>query len=401
MTKTLLVLAASRYQLDTIRKARALSHRVVTLDNVPSNPGHREADRSCNIDTTDKNAVLEAAIRENIDGVISPCTDVAVPTAAFIAGEMGLPGPPVESALIACSKVLFRRFLSDQGFPAPEALRIQADFLPDEALFEKGRWILKPDRSSGSKGIFIIGSVEEYRRRLPETLGFSPERTGIMERFIEGRQGTCEGFLRAGKIEWSCLLDRLTAGPPYVATRGHLVPSLLPQRLSNRLLTQLENVWQRLRITDGPFDCDFVATEEEVYLIELSPRLGGNCISKLILAATGVDLVECAVHHALGTGVGNITAQEARPAAAVILGVERPGRLAFNREEAARLKEEAWVVDFSLDAAYGDPVQPFINGRNRIGEAMLFGSDRTDLARKVEEFNGRLALAAVDQSRPS
>src|SRR5512136_1729181 len=104
MNKTLLVLAASRYQLETIRCAKRLGLRVITLDNLPDNPGHLEADRCYNIDTTDMEAVLDAARKERIDGVIAACTDVAVPTAAFLAQELGLAGPPLESARIVCSK---------------------------------------------------------------------------------------------------------------------------------------------------------------------------------------------------------------------------------------------------------------------------------------------------------
>ena len=81
----LLVLAASTYQLRTIRTAKRLGYRVVTTDNVPTNPGHALADQAYSTDTTDLEGVLAIARRERLDGVIAPCTDVAVPTAAVFA----------------------------------------------------------------------------------------------------------------------------------------------------------------------------------------------------------------------------------------------------------------------------------------------------------------------------
>ncbi len=396
MNKSLLVLAASRYQLDVIRKARALGHRVITLDNCPSNPGHAEADSCWNIDTTDMNAALDVALRENVDGIVSPCTDVAAPTAAFIANRMGLPGPPFESVKVACSKVRFREFLSRNGMPAPEAMRIDADFRPAEDIFKKSRWIMKPDQCSGSKGIFVIESQGDYRRRLPETLEFSPQGVGILERFIEGFQGTCEGVLRNGRIEQIFLLDRMTAEPPYVATRGHCFPTTLPVLSRERLLHQLHRVWSLMGISDGPFDCDFVASEQEVYILELSPRLGGNCISKLLQAATGFDIVEYAIRYALGENPKTPAVLHLRPTAAVILGVQRGGRLAFDREEAECLKREPWVLQLSLDVAFGATVFPFINGRNRIGEALIAGSARNELELRVLELYQRLSLIVED-----
>src|SRR5205814_6491021 len=98
-----------------------------------------------------------------------------------------------------------------------------------------GFWILKPDRSSGSKGIFTIRSSEQLAARLPETLAFSPTGTAVLEEFIDGHQGTCEGIVRNNRIARAFFLDRQTAPRPYVATHGHHVPTLLPQRLQIRI----------------------------------------------------------------------------------------------------------------------------------------------------------------------
>src|SRR5262249_17684232 len=94
--RTLLVLAASLYQIPVTERAKARGSRVITTDNVPSNPGHRLADRAYSVDTTDQAGVLEIARRENVAGIIAACTDVAVPTAAFVAARLGLRAPPPE-----------------------------------------------------------------------------------------------------------------------------------------------------------------------------------------------------------------------------------------------------------------------------------------------------------------
>ncbi|NMQ18946.1 hypothetical protein E4P82_06820 [Candidatus Competibacter phosphatis] len=107
--KTLLVLAASRYQIPIITTAKRLGYRVLTIDNVPDNPGHALADQACFIDTTDIQGVLAVARRERVDGVIAACTDVAVPTAAVVAQALDLPGISPDAARITCDKNLFSR----------------------------------------------------------------------------------------------------------------------------------------------------------------------------------------------------------------------------------------------------------------------------------------------------
>ena len=393
--KTLLILAASLYQLEAIKTAKRLGYRVVTTDNTPANPGHALADKSYGVDTTDRDAVLDLARRECVDGVIAPCTDVALPTAAYVAEQLALPGAPLDSAHMVTSKVAFRDFLKKNSFPMPETYAVSANSRPDRRLFIGERWIVKPDRSSGSKGVCIIDSEQDFYQHLPETLRFSPTRVGVLEKFLEGFQGTCEGFLSGGRVVLSWVLDRQTAPAPYVTTCGHRVPSRLPATLQARLITYLETIWRMLCIENGPFDCDFVVSNDEVYILEMTPRLGGNSISSLVRLAAHCDIVELSVKHACGD-LELIPKQPAvKPTAVVLLGVFKQGRLCYDASEMKALQNEPWVKSLVLDAKLGEPVVPFINSRHRVGEAIVYGKDRDELDARVLELKQRLGLKAV------
>jgi biotin carboxylase len=397
MNKKLLVLAASSQQIETIITAKRLGYYVITLDNLPSNPGHALADLACNVDTTDREAVLEVACRENIQGIIAACTDVAVPTAAYVAHEMHLKGPPLASSQIMCSKVQFRNFLSSQGFAVPPHIPFETGFAPDRSLFQGTRWILKPNHSSGSKGVFIVDSKSEFLRRAVETLSFSPDRQGILEQFIDGSQGTCEGFLKDGQIALTFILDRHTADPPYVATTGHTTPSRLPPNLQRMLLNDLTRIWQVLGVTDGPFDCDFVATADTVYLLEISPRIGGNSISNLLRTALGFDIVKSGIRHALGEDVVLPLNLDTKPSAVVIFGVPNSGRLRYSRTQSDELIREPWLHTLSFEVEWNGLVRPFINSRERIGYAIVTGKDRAEVDSRVEELKRRLSLRAENE----
>jgi len=389
-----MVLAASSQQTETIATAKRLGYYVLTLDNRPSNPGHALADRFCNVDTMDREAVLEVARREKIEGIIAACTDVAVPTAAYVAQEMHLVGPPFASSQIVCSKVLFRAFLRSRGFAVPTHISFEAGFEPDDDLFQGERWVIKPSRSSGSKGIFVVASKAEFLQRAPETLAFSPEGQGILEKYINGFQGTCEGFLKDGELAVACILDRRTADLPYVATTGHVLPSRLPQNLQQMLLSDLNRIWNALGITEGPFDCDFVATPDSVYLLEISPRMGGNSISNLLRTALGFDIVECSIHHAMSEPVILPRDVKVKPSAVVIFGVPTGGRLRYDRAQAHELLRETWLHSLAFEIEWNGPVRPFINSRERIGYAIVSGPDRDHVDSRVDELKRRLGLRA-------
>jgi len=396
MSKTLLVLAASGYQLNAIRTAQRLGYRVVTTDNRPDNPGHALADRAYGADTTDVRAVIDLARAEKISGVISPCTDVAVTTAALVARELGLAGVPPAAARLLTNKPAFRRFLRDEGIPCPEFHVIGKDDvqMPDVS-WQDACWILKPDFSSGSKGIFVVRDKQELAARVPQTRAFSPTGTVLLECFIAGHQATCEGVLESGRIGFSVVLDRQTAALPYVVTTGHHLPTVMEPEGLARLHARMQQVWSRLGVTDGPFDCDFVWSGGEIFLLEMTPRLGGNCISQLMRLATGFDLVEYAVQQACGA-VPLLPREAAiRPSAVVLLGATSAGRLFYDESELAALSSEPWVQAIAMDAVCGTRVEPFINGRHRLGEAYVTADSRAALDARVMELKDRLTLDAA------
>lgn len=390
---TILVLAASTYQLSAITTAKKLGFRVVTTDNESANPGHALADVSYGVDTLDLEGVLRIAKRERIDGVIAPCTDVAVPTAAYVAQALSLPGPPYASAVIACSKSGFRRFMRTNNLPAPESIDIDPTYRPDAALFAEGAWIMKPDRSSGSKGVFVVRSPREFEAHVAETLSFSPDGCGVLEKYIEGFQGTCEGILEGGRIVRSFFLDRRTVPLPHVATCGHIVPTVLPPERQRDMLRMLEEVWGLLQVTDGPFDCDFVVGASGAYILEMTPRLGGNSIAKLLSVATGFDIVEYSIRHACGATTALPSNFEVRPTSILIFGTGDAGVLTYDEGEYVRLQLEPWIESISMDLPAGAPVEAFINGRHRVGEALVHGEDRDVLERRIAEVRERMKIS--------
>jgi biotin carboxylase len=395
MNKTLLVLAASLNQVPAIETAKRMGYRTITTDNNPENPGHALADSSFGVDTTDVDNILALARREHVSGVIAPATDVAVVTAAHVSEQLHLLGPPVAAACILTQKYQFREFLRRSCFACPRALLLNEGQVPDEELFDGRAWLIKPNRSSGSKGVFILSTYEEFLANVAKSRAFSLDRTAVLEEFVNGTQHTCEGVLQGGRIALALVTDRDTAPTPYAATAGHRVPTRLPATLQGAALRLIEDGFGRLGIASGPFDCDFVAGSEGIVLIEMTPRLGGSSLSSLFKASLDFDLVAYAVAHACADSCFIPEPREPRPTSTAILGVEKGGRLAWNAAEADALRQEEWVDTLILDFPQGAPVKRFISGRQRVGEALIVGTDRQDLDSRIAEFQRRLALTAV------
>src|SRR5436190_13344602 len=96
----LFVLGAGAYQLPVIRRALDLGCHVVVADYRPDNPGHRLASASEIVSTVDRDAILDVARRHAVDGVLTYGSDVSVPSVAYVAERLGLPGNPYETAAL-------------------------------------------------------------------------------------------------------------------------------------------------------------------------------------------------------------------------------------------------------------------------------------------------------------
>lgn len=386
---TLLVLAASPYQIPFIAAGKRLGCRVLTADNKPENPGHALADESFICDTTDIDGLVALARRQKVDGVVAAATDIALDAAAAIASDLGLPGPSVECAQVLTRKLTFRQLQSQLGLPHP----LWSGTLDGHHVAPP--WIVKPNRASGSKGVAIVNDISKLDEAWQAAGRESADKCAIIESCLPGLQGTIEGVMHDGRIAASLVTDRLTVALPAAATRGHRTPGSLAPSSHADLHQQVERVFERMSYRSGPFDGDFLIREDgRCVLIELTPRAGGNSLVQLLKHAAGFDMTEYVVMSALG--ISRPTAAfEVLPAAVEILGVERNGTLQYDEDAVAQLATEPGIRHIQMDMPAGAPVRAFIDGRHRVGEIIATADTPEAVHAIVENARKRIDLRVV------
>lgn len=379
MNKKILIFPASTYQLPFIEKAIEMGLYVITLDNVPNNPGHVIAHKSYNISTTNDKEIIEVCKYEHVDAVLSPCSDVSLIALSKVGEALNLISPNTLCTKTLTSKINFRTFQCNQGIPHPE---FQALSSYDEGIKLSFPFIMKPDVSLGSKGVFIVEDKSEFCSRYVETRTYSLSKKIVIEKEIHGHHLTVEGIMRNGKLHKMFVSDRITAPNPYTATWGHIMPSIYSnnEEIISRITLQIEKIFMNLNYTDGIFDSDIVFDNSgEVYIIELTPRVGGNSLVRLIKAAYGFDIVDYALKQALGI---NELIKFTKPDSFFklkLLGSMYESVMRYELDEIECLKQHPDILHIQLDYPSGSIVQPFINGRNRAGEVLFRASSIVEL----------------------
>ena len=314
--KKVLFLGGSAAQLPAIQYARSAGHRVITADYLPDNPGHALAHEYHNISTIDKQAILELATSLLIDGIVAYASEPAAPTAAFVAEKLGLPTNPYETVDILTSKDRYRAFLAQHGFICPSHRACRS---PQEARSCVGTLalpvVVKPVDSSGSRGVTVVHDWGDMETAYAHALSFSRTKRVIVEEFVGrmGEQIIGEGFVWRGELIVSCFgkhrFDPRING--LVPVGGDFPFGDEDTRRSLR--QELQRLITTVGLKMGPMNLEFrLGPDGEVYLMEVTPRNGGNMLPQLVTHATGFDMVKNTVDVALGVGCDQPEAREMR-----------------------------------------------------------------------------------------
>lgn len=306
--KKILLLGGSAQQIVAIETAKRQGYETVLCDYLPDNPGQYVSDHFYLVSTTDREAVLEVARKEEVDGVLAYASDPAAPTAAYVAEKLGLPGNPYESVEILCSKDRFRAFLKENGFCTPEARGY--DTVEDAAAdISAGVFrlpvIVKPVDSSGSKGVGKVSTQEEAEEKLGYAMSFSRGKRIVVEEYVEkfGYQIAGDGLSIDGKLVFrSFANDHFNPAcvNPFVPISASF-PYNMPEEVQEKIHEEIQRLLTLLGMRTCTYNFDIRIDEQyNVYLMEVAPRDGGNYIPDVIRYQTGIDLVDCAVKGAMG-----------------------------------------------------------------------------------------------------
>ncbi len=312
--KKLLLLGGSAQQIVAIETAKKLGYYTVLCDYLTDNPGQCIADKFYLVSTTDKEAVLDVARKEQVDGILAYASDPAAPTAAYVAEKMGLSGNPYESVEILCNKDKFRKFLSENGFCTPKAQGYDSITEAEKDILE-GKFqfpiIVKPVDSSGSKGVSRIDNVAQIQEKLEYAMSFSRGNRIVVEEFVEkyGYQIAGDGLSIDGKLVFRCFANdhfNPSCVNPFVPISASF-PYNMPDEVQDKIHEEIQRLISLLGMKTCTYNFDIrIDKDYNVYLMEIAPRDGGNYIPQLIKYATGIDLVECSVKAAMGETIENI-----------------------------------------------------------------------------------------------
>lgn len=397
--KKLMLLGGLRYLLPVIEEAHKLGIYVITADYLPDNIAHKYSDEYCNVSIIDKEAVLKAAQDLKIDGILSHAVDPGVVSAAYVADKMGLPFQcSYEAACILQDKSRFRQFLHDNGFNCPNAKGYTnaEEALKDVDYFN---WpvIVKPVDSAGSKGVSRVDDPKKLLDAITYALSESHNGHFIIEDFLEkqGFSAGSESFVVDGKLLYNGFYDQYfdkNAVNPYTPS-AEVWPSIMEQKYQEEIRAELQRLFTLLGVTTGLFNVECrVCTNGKAYLMEVSPRAGGNRLAEMLNYAADVNINEAETRKAIGLPVVNMHEPNYRGHFAIlVLHSEKEGVL--KKIEIETTFREKHVIEEEIRISVGDKVGSFTGANAALGTLFLRFETREDLNKALESTKDWLNIS--------
>ena len=301
--KTVLVAGAGRGQVGLYKAAREMGVRSIAASIRGDYPGFELADEIDYIDITDVEAVLEAAKKHRADAIVTACVDITVPSVGYTCDALGLRGLSYEAAKTCTNKLAMKKAFEENGVRAARYVRCDKDNAADIASACSHLdypLITKPVDLCGSRGINIVKDPAELAEAVRMTISDSAEDYCIVEEYIDGYEFSATAFVSDGEILFELPTGDVRYGENDEIPAGHYLPFEADDDVLKDTDAQMRAGIRALGLDNCAVNADLMLMDGRVYILEMTGRLGANCIPELTSIYMGYDINRMIIENALG-----------------------------------------------------------------------------------------------------
>ena len=305
--KKAIVLGVGNAQVDLLRYLKSTDWHVIGCSYRHEGRGLAHVDEFELLNVTDMNGIEKLAQTKKADIVYSIGSDLAMPTVAHVSSILGLPSlVPTETAAMLQNKLKLRGFLAAHGISPIKFKEVRSKADLDDWIHYPA--IVKPVDNQGQRGVFLASNAEEAYAGIDGSLQHSRSKTLIIEEFLDGPEVSANTFISNGQTVFNEISDRLVVeGYAGGIPRGHIYPSqACPPDMLAQTKALVEKCNCKLGILNGPVYYQIILTSNGPRIVEVTPRLDGCHMWRLIKKVSGVDLLDACIKQLTGDALPDL-----------------------------------------------------------------------------------------------
>lgn len=385
--KAVLVFGCGELQKSIIGRAHKMGLYVVGIDPCEDAFCKDDVDAFEVVGGQDFDGTCAVVEKHGIDAIVTAATDKPLVMMARIAEKYGFPFFSVDTAKWSTDKFQMKQRFLEGGVPCAKGRLVKSVEETSDMVYPV---IVKPRDNSGSRGVKLCRTKEELEQSMAEALEYSKLDSVLVEEFIEGPEYSIEGLHYDGKSEVIQFTEKKTTEFPYNVELGHKQPANLSEEQKDAIREIVAKIGEALKFENCPSHTELKINERGIFVIETSPRLGGDYItSVLVPLSTGINIEDQLLNIALGQAIDTHTGRTNK--ASGISFFSLPCGIVASIDSAID-EVGRWpnVSSFAYHFSVGDQIHPITSSLNRYGQFIVWGESRELVDTLIANYEERI-----------
>lgn len=298
--KKAIVLAGGYDQIALIQELKHKNYYVLLLDYLENPPAKSFADVHFQVSTLDYDKVKEISVENNVDLVITACTDQALLIAAKVSEELNLPFYlKSDKAALVTNKKYMKSIMLENNIPTSRyAISSDANLIDKYSL--EYPLVIKPVDCNSSKGVKKVYNPEMFTEYFAQALSLSRDKCVIIEDYIDGEEISSDFIIQNGKVIFLCSTN---SNKIFEQNSFTIIQSVYPCvnfEQESQLVCIAQKIVDAFELPDGPLLLQTIWHNDAFYVVEFSERIGGGSKYDFIHQLTGFNIMEYYVNLNLG-----------------------------------------------------------------------------------------------------
>lgn len=394
-----LVLGGTNPHIHLLNKLKDRGYYTILIDYYLNPPAKPFADEHILASTMDKDAVLDIAKSRNVSLVITTNIDQANITACYVAEQLNLPHPySYETALNVTDKSRMKSIMWEYGI-STSSYAICSSI--EEIEIEKINFpvVVKPADSNGSRGVHKCLDKDELLFYFKEAKEGSRNGKVIVEEYVDGTEVSFYYFIQNQKAHYITSNQRFrfrTGTTGVIQSAGGLYPVALPQIVYNKMQENANKIVKAFRLDNTPIFIQAIATDNDIFVIEFAPRIGGGLSYRLIENENQFDIISATIDSFLGEQPSLHILQPDRYSA--VMNVYAPGIIMGEFLHTEIVIQEGLAKEFYQYKMHGSEVSKDMSSGSRVGAFFIQGKIVQDIYEKINKINNIIEVIDINNN---
>lgn len=296
MKKKIAIIGASTGQLPLCLKAKEMGCETFCFAWSKDAVCKEFVDHFIPISIFEMDKIVEQCKNYQIDGVVSNASEVTALVVAYVAEKLGKIGTPYEIFLKIQNKEYVRQ--TTNTIDGLGYVKYRTGKANDILSTFPTPYVLKPIKGAAKKGVNFVDQQTISQISIPTDL---ENAIFMAEQYIDGKEYSVECISYKGKHEIVQVTEKIGTGAPHFVELEHHQPAIISTSVYHKIQNLIPQILSSVKYTNGASHIEIkIDSEENIYLIEINPRGGGDYISNnLVGLSTDYDYLKQMISVAL------------------------------------------------------------------------------------------------------